>query len=357
MPAIRSVSTALPPYVVHQTEARQFAQTHFASVFPHIERYLPVFHHAEIDTRSFVVPAEWFLQPRSFQECNNLFIEWAVRLSETSAHQCLNEVGLTPQDVDHLILVSTTGLATPSIDAHLLNRLNMNQHTRRTPVWGLGCAGGVAGLSRAYEYTLAFPHHRALLVCVELCSITFQWNDFSKRNFIAAAIFSDGAAAVLVEGDEVPPPATASTASAPRILGTRSTLWPDTLDIMGWEIIDTGMQVVFSSRIPVIVQEWINQNVSEFLAPYHLKIDDITQFILHPGGAKVIRAYVQSLQIDSERLNHVRNVLRDHGNMSSPTVFFVYEAFAREHALQPGEYGLLVVLGPGFSSEMALIQG
>lgn len=357
MPVIRSLSTALPPYEIQQAEARQFAYTHFAASFPNIERYLPVFTHAEIDTRYIVVPSEWFLTPHSFKECNDLFIQWALQLGEEAAQNCLEQVGLTPRDIDHLVLVSTTGLATPSIDARLINRLGMGTHTRRTPVWGLGCAGGVAGLSRAYEYARGFPGHRVLLVCIELCSVTFQWQDLSKRNVIASAIFSDGAAALLVEGDDVAPPPTNADRPAPRILGTQSTLWPDTLNIMGWDIIDTGMQVVFSSRIPFIVQDLMHENVSEFLAPYNLHIDDISQFILHPGGAKVIRAYEQALQIDPERLSNVRQVLRQHGNMSSPTVFFVYETFYNQQPLQPGEYGLMVVLGPGFSSEMALIQG
>lgn len=358
MPTIRSCATTLPPYQVQQDDARQFAQRHFAPAFPDIERYLPVFRHTEIDTRSFVVPVEWFLERRSFKECNDTFIKWATQLGQTAALECLGHAGLTPRDVDHLIFVSTTGLATPSIDAHLINLLGLSTHVRRTPVWGLGCAGGVAGLSRAYEYTRGFPTHRALLLCVELCSITFQWDDFSKRNVIAASLFSDGAAAVLVEGDEVAErtPETPSPHHT-RIIGTQSTLWSDTLSVMGWEIIDSGMQVVFSSRIPTIVQEWMNDNVAEFLAAYDLTMDDISHCIFHPGGAKVVRSYAKALEIDIDRLHHVRDVLRKYGNMSSPTVFFVYDEYLKQTPLAPGEYGLLVVLGPGFSSEMALVQG
>ncbi len=364
MPTIRSVSTATPPYEVYQTEARQFAHAHFSQAFPTIERYLPVFEHAEIEKRSFVVPTEWFLEKHSFQESNNIFITWANKLGEEAAQRCLHAAGLSSQDVDHLIFVSTTGLATPSIDAHLFNRMGLRMHTRRTPVWGLGCAGGVAGLSRAYEYTLAFPTHRALLICVEVCSITFQHDDLSKRNIVAAALFSDGAAAVLVEGDSVEPIPSANSQHptptpyrAPRIIGTQSTLWPDTLDVMGWYIINSGMQVVFSSRIPSIVQQWIHANVHAFLDTYNLSIEDISHFIFHPGGAKVIRAYAQALHIDVERLRYVRSALHEHGNMSSPTVFFVYNATMDNMPLAPGDYGLMLVLGPGFSSEMALIQG
>jgi alkylresorcinol/alkylpyrone synthase len=364
MSTIRSLATALPPYQIHQSEARQFSYKHFGDNYPNIEHYLPVFTHAEIDTRSFVVPAEWFDTVHSFKECNDIFISWSIKLGQEAIERCLQQAGLTPGDIDHLFFVSTTGLAAPSIDAHLFNTLEMNPHTRRTPVWGLGCAGGVAGLSRAYEYTQAFPQHRAMLLCVELCSITFQWGDASKRNLIATALFSDGAAAVLVEGEQVAQRAAnnghAPIANGPynaRILGTRSMLWPNTLPIMGWDIVDTGMEVVFSSRIPSLVQDLIYDTITEFLAPYNLTVDDMSRFIFHPGGAKVIRSYERALAVDPERMHHVHEVLRQYGNMSSPTVFFVYEASLKEKPLDPGEYGLLVVLGPGFSCEMALIQG
>ncbi|MBC8075397.1 MAG: type III polyketide synthase, partial [Chloroflexales bacterium] len=245
------------------------------------------------------------------------------------------------------------GMASPSIDAQLINRLGMGVHTRRTPIWGLGCAGGVAGLARADEYVRAFPTQRALLVGVELCSITFQWGDLSKRNIIAASLFGDGACAVLVEGD-----ACAHTSRIGyEILGTQSTLWPDTQRMMGWDIVDTGMQVVFSARIPGIVQELMPDNVSKFLAGHGLHTDDIAQWVLHPGGAKVIHAYQQALGIDPERLDHSREVLRQYGNMSSATVFFVLDSFMQAQPLAPGQHALLAVLGPGFSCELALVRG
>ncbi len=260
-------------------------------------------------------------------------------------------------------------MAAPSPDAMLINRLGMGPHARRTPIWGLGCAGGVAGLARAYEYTRAFPDQRVLLLAVELCSVTFQWNDHSKRNLIAASLFADGAAAVLVEGDAAggwgmgdggwgnPGPNPQPPSPISQILGTQSTLWPDTLDIMGWDMVDTGMQVVFSSRIPHIVQTLMHENVAEFLAPFGLGLDDIDHWILHPGGAKVIDAYQAALAIDPERLGHTRAVLRNCGNMSSTTVFFVLDAFLKAGQPGPGEYGVLAVLGPGFSCELALIRG
>jgi alkylresorcinol/alkylpyrone synthase len=370
MPVIRSLATALPPYTVPQEAIRDLARVHFAPALPDIDRYLPVFRHARIDTRQFVAPLEWFMVPHSFKECNDLFIEAATALGEAAAVRALQAAGLEPHDVDHLFWVSTTGLAAPSPDAILINRLGMGPHIRRTPIWGLGCAGGVAGLARAFEYTRAFPDHRALLVTVELCSVTFQWDDRSKRNLIAASLFADGAAAVLVEGDKRANQAGGHelaggdhrrSSCAPgfpiSILGTQSTLWLGTLDMMGWDIVDTGMRVVFSSRIPSIVQALMRENVAAFLAPYGLAIDDIDHWVLHPGGAKVIAAYQAALGIDPERLRPTSEVLRRHGNMSSATIFFVLEAFLRAGAPAAGEYGVLAVLGPGFSCELALIKG
>lgn len=365
MPVIRSVATALPPHKLPQERIRDLARQHFAPAFPEIDRYMSVFRHAQIDTRHFVAPLEWFAQPRSFKDCNDLFIEAATALGEAAARRCLDAAGLEAMNVDHLIWVSTTGLSAPSPDALLINRLGMQQHIRRTPIWGLGCAGGVAGLARAYEYTRAFPDQRVLLISAELCSLTFQWNDLSKRNLIAASLFADGAAAVLVEGDEArglrleanKPTQVSSLKPPVSILSTQSTLWPNSTEIMGWDIVDSGMQVVFSSRIPQIVRTMMLENTTEFLAQHQLGIDDIDHWILHPGGAKVIRAYEAALAIDSERLSHTWTVLRDYGNMSSATIFFVLDAFLKASAPGPGEYGVLAVLGPGFSCELALIRG
>src|SRR5215211_1036967 len=283
MPRIRSVATALPPHALSQERIRDLAREHFAPAFPEIDRYMTVFRHAQIDTRHFAAPLEWFMKPHSFKQCNNLFIEAATALGEAAARACLAQVGLEPGDVNHLIWVSTTGMSAPSPDALLINRLGMSRHARRTPIWGLGCAGGVAGLARAYEYTRAFPDQRVLLISAELCSVTFQWNDYSKRNLIAASLFADGAAAVLVEGDgrcEMGDGRSRQAAFSqpptpnPKLLGMQSTLWPDTLDIMGWDMVDTGMQVVFSSRIPHIVKMLMRENVAEFLASFGLALDD-----------------------------------------------------------------------------------
>jgi alkylresorcinol/alkylpyrone synthase len=349
MPRIAAVATASPPYRLRQREAREMARAFFAPAIRDVDRYLGVFANAEIDTRDLAVPPEWFQEPHSWGECNDRFIDVARDLGTEAARRCLDEAGLGPEDVDHLIFVSTTGLAAPSLDARIMTDLGMPRHTRRTPIWGLGCAGGAVGLSRAAEYARAYPGQRALLVCVELCSLTFQFDDRSVRNLVAASLFADGAAAVLVEGDEI-------DGSGPAIVDSQSTLFPDSLDLMGWDIGDAGMRVVFGARIPCVVTEHFRPLAEDFLQRHDLSLDCINHHVAHPGGAKVLQAYEEAGDLCRGQLSHSRSVLRQCGNMSSATVLYVLERFLKQ-GIAPGDHGLLTVFGPGFSSEMVLLAG
>ncbi|HMO56215.1 MAG TPA: 3-oxoacyl-[acyl-carrier-protein] synthase III C-terminal domain-containing protein [Roseiflexaceae bacterium] len=353
MPILRSIASAVPAHAVSQAALAELARFHFAPAFPDIDRYMVIFRNTRIETRYLAAPPAWFTQPHSFQESNSLYIEQATALGRQAITRCLANVGLDAEAIDHIIWISTTGLATPSPDALLIGRLGMRPTTRRTPIWGLGCAGGVAGLARASEYVRAFPHHRALLVAVELCSLTFQWDDRSRRNLVAASLFADGAAAVLVEGAELARPAQ----PALRVLATQSLLWPDTRSIMGWDIVNSGMQVVFSARIPALIQATMGNTIATFLAQHGLTKHDIRHWILHPGGARVIDAYREALGVTDDDLRHTADILRCYGNMSSATILFVLQAFLAEGAPAAGEYGILAVLGPGFSCELALVQG
>lgn len=350
MSRISSVGTAVPKYRVGQQVAQQFCRALFQDTCSDIDRLLPVFVNALIQERYFSVPPEWFETEHSFAEKNQLYIEASLDVGQAAILTCLERAGLRPQDIDHLFFVSTTGLATPSIDARLINILKMRSNIRRTPIWGLGCAGGVAGLSRAYEYTLAFPRERALLLALELCGLTFQRNDLSKSNLVATSLFGDGAAAVLVSGS--------STDDAGlRIHASRSTLFYESLDVMGWDINDHGLKVLFSRDIPSIVRSLVLPTLREFLTAQGLALQSLDHIIAHPGGAKVIEAYEQTLDLADGKMNRARDILRRYGNMSSPTVLFVLEDFVQAQAIRPGEYGLITALGPGFSSEMILIQG
>jgi alkylresorcinol/alkylpyrone synthase len=350
MSHIRSAASAVPPHRIDQRAAQQFCRALFHEAYPDIDRLLPIFSNSLVQNRYFGVPEEWFETNHSFAEKNRLYIETALELGQAAISACLQRADLGPQDIDHLIFVSTTGMATPSIDARLINILKLRPDVRRTPIWGLGCAGGVAGLSRAFEYTQGFPRERALVLAVELCGLTFQRNDLSKSNLVATSLFGDGAAAVLVSGSETGDP-------GPKILRSRSTFWFDTLDIMGWDINDHGLKVLFARDIPTIVRTLLLPVLVEFLTALGLRLRDLDHIVAHPGGAKVIEAYEQTLGLADGKMDRTRDVLRRYGNMSSPTVLFVLEDFMRAQAIERGDYGLVTALGPAFSSEMILIQG
>ncbi|OYD07266.1 type III polyketide synthase [Paludifilum halophilum] len=353
MARIVSVGTAVPDYTLPQEEARDFARNLFKDSWTDIERYLTIFENASIRTRRLSRPRAWFEDERTFSERNRAYTEEACRLGEKAIRRCLDPVGISPEEVDHLFFISTSGLATPSIDARMVNRLGMNPHVKRTPIWGLGCAGGAAGLSRAYEYARAFPKSRVVLLAVELCSLTFRRNDRTKSNLVATSLFADGAASVLVVGEKASVPAEVNR--CPKVLDAMSTTWPDSLDVMGWEVADDGLKVVFSRDIPHIVREKVMPAVECFLNRSSLTLNQVERYIAHPGGKKVLTAYEKAMGLQANELIHSHSILGEYGNMSSVTVLFVLERELKEKHKQ-GTYGLLTALGPGFSSELMLMQ-
>lgn len=358
MPSIISVAEAIPPYEINQNEAMDFARELFSERFKDIERLLTAFQNGQIKKRHFVKGIEWFKESRSFEEKNNAYMESAVSLGKLAIDHCLrNETFLAREvnceEIDAIFFISTTGIATPSIEARIMNQLSFQQHTKRIPIWGLGCAGGAAGLSRAFEYCLAFPYAKVLVLSVELCSLTFQHNDLSKSNLIGTSLFADGVACALVCGDNVQGISKKNT--VPAIINTQSTLMPDSLDVMGWEIKNQGLFVVFSRDIPSIIESWLKPNVSTFLKECNLDLKHIDYFIAHPGGKKVIDAYIQSLGIPATMTEISLEVLSDFGNMSSATIFYVLKRFM-ELEIDKGSFGICTALGPGFSSELLLLR-
>jgi alkylresorcinol/alkylpyrone synthase len=361
MPRVTSVGTAVPPHAIRQEDVQAFARNIFGEAFRDIDRLMPVFDHAEIEKRHFCVPLEWFGEAHGLQKKNDLYIENACALGREAILRCLEPVGLTPENIDHFYFISTTGMATPSIDARLIYQVGMNPHVKRTPIWGLGCAGGAVGLSRGYEYAKAFPSERVLILSVECCGLTFQRQQLTKSNLIATSLFADGAAAVLIEGSEVASSESGQSVTsparpkAPRIVDTMSTIWKDSLDVMGWHITDDGLEVLFSRDIPTIVDSLMLPNMETFLSRNGLEPQHISHYITHPGGMKVISAYQQSLSLEEKALRHPKSVLRHYGNMSSASVLFVLNETMNDPTAE-GEYGLVTALGPGFSSEMVLVQ-
>ncbi len=350
MAQIIGTGTAVPPYRVDQAQAQAYAQEHFRSKLPAVERMGTVFKHAAIETRYFVVPPDWwFRKQHSLQERNEIYLREATLLAQAALTQALDAARLAPEQIDHLIVVSSTGIATPSLDAWLINRMGLRSDIRRTPIWGLGCAGGVAGLARAAELTRAYPNSVTALVAVETCGLTFQFDDASKKNFIATSLFGDGAAAAVLT--ETPRPEQGID-----ILDSQSTLWPDSLRVMGWDVVEGGLAVVFGAEIPAYVAERFRPEVDRFLAKQGLEVRHIQHFVFHPGGAKVIHAYDQALDLTNGHLDPSREILRHYGNMSSPTVLFVLDYVVKQIGSRPGDYGLLAALGPGFSAEQVLVK-
>ncbi len=349
MPRIRAVATAVPTHGVLQEEAQAFGREHFAGHLEGLSRLLPVFERASVRRRYFTRPPDWLARAPSFAERNAYFALEATDLAAEAAGRCLERAGCEPEEVGTLVVVSTTGLATPSLDAYLIQRLGMRLNTSRLPVWGLGCAGGVAGLARAGELARATSRGIVLLVAVETCGLTFCPEDRSKGNFIASALFGDGAGAVLVAGP-------GHEGIGPKIVGAQSTLWPDTYDVMGWDVADDGFRVKFSRDIPTIVRRWLRPVVEEFLKAYGLERNQVAHYVSHPGGPKVLEAYAAALELTAEQLTLSRQVLTEYGNTSSASVLFVLERTLEAGRAAPGDYGLLLALGPGFSAEQLLIR-
>jgi len=360
MPAIISVSEVIPPYEINQAQALEFARDLFTDSFKDIERLLKAFQNGQIEKRHFVKNIEWFKEYHSFEEKNNVYIESAVVHGKEAIVQCLNnpvflKENIPYEEIDAIFFISTTGISTPSIDARIMNQLPFNPHTKRVPIWGLGCAGGAVGLSRAFEYCLAFPEAKVIVLSIELCSLTFQKNDFSKSNLIGTSLFADGIACALVCGDDVKTEEIGMKAALPSIIATQSTLMPNSLDVMGWELKNSGLFVLFSRDIPRIIEGWLKPNVTDFLAEHKIELGQIDCFIAHPGGKKVLDAYMTALDIPPSMNEVSFEVLRQYGNMSSATILFVLRRYM-EMDIPKNTIGLGTALGPGFSSELLLLR-
>jgi len=340
-PKILSVATALPPYRIGQGEVKEFARGMFSGAHGDFERLLKIFDNTNIDGRHFCVPADWFERDRSFTEKNALYVEHALDLSEKAARRALDRAGAEPEDVGAIFFVSTTGLSTPSLDSKLIFRLGLSEHTRRVPIWGLGCAAGVAGLARTADHARLYPGELALFVGVELCGLTFQRGDLSKANLVSTSLFADGAAAALL----------GSGGEGPELIGSHSTTWPDTEDIMGWDLVETGFKVRISRSIPALVRQKMSENLLAACASVDVCLEDIEHFLNHPGGTRVLDALEEVLGLEPGGLALPREVLRECGNMSSVTVMFVLERFLRSGEFAAGDIGVLSALGPGFSAE------
>ncbi len=342
-PRIASIATAVPEHVLHQEDVARDAAELFAPHIPNFSRFAPVYRNAAIETRYSSVPIEWYRQSHGFAARNALYVESAVALLDRVARQTVADAGLRFADVDGIVVASTTGIATPSLDALLVERLGLRRDIERLPIFGLGCAGGVIGLARTAQMALSRPDARYLFLVVELCGLTFRSNDHSKSNVIATALFGDGAAGALV----------GCTVDGPSIAGWAEHTWPDSLDVMGWDVRDDGLAVVFSADIPTIVRTRMGDAAARVLASKDLDFADIDSVVSHPGGAKVLDALEEIFGLAPGAVTQSRRVLRDYGNMSAATVLFVLRAALGES--KPRRL-LLSTLGPGFTTGLMLVE-
>ena len=336
-PHLLGLTTAVPRHRMTQSDVMARVRRVFAHNSSEIERMMGIYGNAGIECRYSCVPLDWYEKPHGWEEKNRLFLKNAVDLLERAARQVLDQTGLTVEDIDGIVAVSTTGIATPSLDALIMERMGMRRDVWRLPVFGLGCAGGVLGLARAAAMAKASPKHKILYLVVELCSLTFRRADQSKSNIIATALFGDGAAAAIVSCD----------GEGPEISAWGEYCWPDSLDVMGWEVEDDGLGVIFSRNIPALVRSDLRAAAETFLSGHKLVLSDIASFVCHPGGAKAIEALEEAFGLAPGAMILGRDVLRDFGNMSAATIMFVLRR-TLDAAL--GGRKLMSSLGPGFTA-------
>ena len=351
LPQILSVGRTLPPHFATQeqliTEFKKlWEKQHF-----NLERLEELHRAVLVQGRYLARPLDDYQALDTFQKRNDAWIGSAVDLGEQAVRRALDRAGLAPRDVDYLFFVTVTGIATPSIDARLLNRLRMREDVKRTPIFGLGCVAGAAGLARVTDVLKGDPDGVAVLLSVELCSLTLQREDVSVANIIASGLFGDGAAAVVITGG-----GRASVRSGPRVVATRSVFYPDTERLMGWDMMDSGFKVVLSAKVPELAKSRVRADAEALLAGQGLKREDIRHWVAHTGGPKVLQAFEAALELPSAALERSWKSLAENGNLSSASVLFVLGELLESESAQPGDYGMLFAMGPGFCSELVLLQ-
>jgi len=350
-PEILAVGRALPPHHVDQETLTAALSAHWAQQHFNPERLAQIHRSALVGGRHLALPLEGYADLGGFGRRGEVFQRVGLEVGEAAIRDGLARAGLSPADVAHLFFVTVTGVSTPSLDARLVNRLGLPPSVKRTPIFGLGCLAGAAGLARASDALRAFPGEVAVLLSVELCSLTLQPDDLSIPNVVATGLFGDGAAAVVLGGGARPP-----RPGAPRVVATRSVFYPDTEWVMGWDVVDTGFKVVLSARVPEVVQDRVGADVDAFLAAHRLARADVRHWIAHTGGPKVLEAFRAGLGLPEAALARSWASLKEVGNLSSASVLFVLGDHLEAGEARPGDLGLLAAMGPGFSAELLLLE-
>lgn len=346
---IASVGTAVPSHFYDQETLLEAFKSRWATRYFNLDRLEQLHRNVLVGGRHLALPLADYETLTGFGEANDAWIRVGLEVGEGALLGALRGAGLTVQDVGALFTVSVTGIATPSLDARLVNRVGLSPHVRRIPIFGLGCVAGAAGIARAGDYVKAYPDQVAVLLSVELCSLTVQRQDLSVANLIATGLFGDGAAAVVVVGSERPE-------RGPRIVASRSVFYADTEDVMGWRISEEGFRVVLSAEVPRMVREHLRRDVDAFLADHRLTRAEIQSWVCHPGGPRVLEALAETLELEPQALALTWESLRRKGNLSSASVLMVLGQTLEAERPPSGAYGLVLAMGPGFCSELVLLQ-
>ena len=347
MARLAGIATAVPPYVLEQREIGERVRAQFSHSNV-VARLMPVFTNTGIERRYSCVPVEWYYDAHSWSDRNAIYLQYAQDLLERATLDALQRANRSIDDVDSIVVVSTTGIATPSLDALLMERLPFKRTVRRLPIFGLGCVGGAVGLARAANLADTYPGSTVLLLVIELCALWFRRDDITKSNIVATALFGDGAAAaVLTESGD-----------GPSIRTSGEYTFSNTLDVMGWDVEDDGLSAVFSRDIPHLVQTELRAIVDDYLRANGLSRADIDHFLSHPGGTKVIEALESAFEIAPGSLEDSRAILTQYGNMSSVTLLFVLERALRCGALSRNGWhrAMLSAMGPGFTAAFLTIE-
>jgi alkylresorcinol/alkylpyrone synthase len=346
---IAGVASALPEHRYDQRTITAALKHHWRGRLDRPALVDRLHQNARVDHRQLAYPLERYERFETFGETNAAWIEAAQELGHKALDGALKRAGLERRDLDALIVVSVTGIASPSLDARLINRMGLREDIKRTPIFGVGCVGGALGLTRAADHTRAYPDQSAALLAVELCSLTVQGNDLSMANLISTGLFADGAVAAIVSGSR-------GAAPGPRIVATRSFFYPGTEDIMGWDISERGFEIVLSPHLPHLIRCRLARDVDSFLASQKLKRADIGSWVIHTGGPKVLDAIADALCLRDGQLDPSWQCLAQYGNLSSASVLLVLEELMANRSPREGTLGLLLAMGPGFCSEMLLVQ-
>lgn len=351
---IASAASAFPKHYYTQKQLLDRLQDYWGDQLKNPLLLARLHRNVTVDGRYLAIPAEQYVDIKTWGQANDIWIRVAQELGEQALCRALQNAGLQTSDLGCLLFTTVTGVASPSIDGMLINRMKLPTNIRRTPIFGLGCVAGAAGIARASDYVRAYPKQAAALVSVELCSLTLQREDLSVANLISSGLFADGAAAVIVTGAEFE--TSAPEITGPKILATRSIFYPSTEDMMGWNISEKGFRIILSTEVPTLIRENLGRDVDAFLADNGHQRSDLKSFVLHTGGPKVLDASADALGLHNGQLKASWDCLRKVGNLSSASVLCVLEDVMKNRRPEPGTLGLLAAMGPGFCSELLLLQ-